>query len=191
MSLCSCKLKSGDRKGQQCKAKVKAGQFCGRHTNCSDILPKQPSQGRQLAQKLEKIRLQDQKLSSIVIVKIKYQRTSDDAEDEKDKDPSAKVLESYVSKSKAIPENISDVENYEDFKITSAVNYIGNCKFSFEVSSDLPPRELADLFLLQNLSDTVYGSRPGNGSFVYPTKGGNELGVLSYESVVVDGKKYV
>ena len=168
MSLCSCKLKSGDRIGQQCNAKVKNGKFCGRHSNCVEILHKQEVCN--------------------VILKIRYNRSSDD---DNESDPSAKDLERYVSKSEAIPENIIDIENYNDFKITSTVKYIGNCKFSFACKTDLKPNELADLFLLQNMADGAWGSAPGNGSFVYPTKEGHELGLLSYESVVVNGKKFM
>ena len=39
---CSCKLKSGPRKGQRCGAPTK-GQFCARHTKCMDFDQQSPS----------------------------------------------------------------------------------------------------------------------------------------------------
>ena len=170
MSLCICKLKSGARKGQKCNAKVTTGRFCGRHKNCADkTLKVQTPAGN----------VHD------VIFEITYDRNNDDTTE---RDPSQKKLEGYVKESDIIPAN---VDYMDELRIISPVKYIGKLKFHFTCETDLKAQEIANLFLLQSLSDGEWGAAPGNGSFVYPTKDGQEeLGLLSFGSVVVDGKKF-
>jgi len=174
MSSCSCKLKSGERKGQRCNAKVKTGRFCGRHTNCADIM----SQPQQKTQKSQTGNVHN------VVFEIKYDRNNDES---LEKNPSAAALERYVSASDIIPAN---VDYMNELVLTSPVKYIGKCRFSFTCETDLNAKEIANLFLLQSLADGEWGAAPGDGSFVYPTKNGEELGLLSFKCVVVDGKTF-
>ena len=173
MSLCICKLKSGARKGQKCNAKVTTGRFCGRHKNCAD--------------KTLKVQTPVGNIGNVhdVVFEITYDRNNDDTTE---RDPSQKKLEDYVKKSDIIPAN---VDYMGELSIISPVKYIGKLNFHFTCETDLKAQEIANLFLLQSLSDGEWGAAPGNGSFVYPTKDGEEeLGLLSFGSVVVDGKKF-
>ena len=58
MSLsCSCKLKSGPKKGFRCdapaKIKTRQGNFCGRHAKCNDVI-QQPARGQQPSRVVER-----------------------------------------------------------------------------------------------------------------------------------------
>jgi hypothetical protein len=188
MTGCSCKLKSGERKGQRCNAKVTAGRFCGRHANCADVLQMQSSQVQKSKQvkpgKPVKAAKKNPRFHEIIFT-MKYQRNNDETAE---RDPTLQELDRYVSTSDIIPSNIDYMNELQE---TSNVDYIGKRQFRFTCETDLKPKEIADLFFLQSLADGEWGASPGDGSFVYPTKDGEELGLLSFESVVIDGKKFM
>jgi hypothetical protein len=178
MSSCICILKSGARKGQRCFGKVKVGQLCARHANCANAKP-MPS---------------DTKFGKFheVVFTMKFIRTDKKT---KERSPSSATLERYIATSRVIPENINLLilfdGNYLGIERTSDVQYIGKKSFYFTCQSNLSPKEIAYMILKQSLTDGEYESNPGNGSFVYPTKDGmNELGLLGFESVIVDGQKF-
>ena len=123
---------------------------------------------------------------------ITYQRTNDETDEP---DPTPAELEAYIAESDAIPDN----PTYLDLDISLSPKYIGDRTFEFTCQSDLRPQEIAHLFLHQSLPDGEWGAGPGNGSFVYPTKAvsvfdhysvPDELGVLSFAFVTVNGVKY-
>jgi hypothetical protein len=123
---------------------------------------------------------------------ITYQRTNDETAEP---DPTPTELEAYIAGSDAIPEN----PTYLDLDITRSPEYCGGKAFEFTCQSALTPQEIAHLFLYQSLPDGEWGAGPGNGSFVYPTKAlsvfdhyavPDELGVLSFAYVTVNGVKY-
>jgi hypothetical protein len=163
---CICILKSGSRKGKKCGKKAKYGPFCGQHVNCET----------------------NDEFLHYVVFTIGYMRSADETVTERD--PSAAKLENYIAESRVIPENIIYYDGYGDLNLTSKVEYIGCRSFQFECQSQLSLSKIANLLLKQNLVDGEYESEPGNGSFVYPTKDGRELGLLYFESVEVDGKKF-
>jgi hypothetical protein len=172
-TTCICVLKSGVRKGQRCYAKAKVGQLCGRHTKCAKAM-----------------------LGAFheVMVNVAFMRTNKKTTE---RDPSSAKLQQYIAQSKIIPQNIKDAidgtySGNKDVERTSYdVHYIGKNSFYFTCESNLASRQIANLILKQSLSDTEYEASPGNGSFVYPTKDGlNELGVIGFESVIVDGKLF-
>ena len=118
-----------------------------------------------------------------VIFAIKYTRSNDGGS----RDPTPIELERYVAASTIIPEN----PTYKDFRIIDPVTYIGKLKFHFTCETSLSPKKIADAFLSESLADGEWEAPPGDGSFVYPTKDGKEeLGLLSFAYVVVDGKKF-
>ena len=95
-------------------------------------------------------------------------------------DPSPAELESYVSGSKAIPQNptylLDDV---------SEMVYTGGTSFRFKCTWHGSAESLVKTIAAQCMEDGEWGAAPGNGSFVYPTRDGNkELGVLRYANVV-------
>jgi hypothetical protein len=185
MALCSCKLKSGERKGQRCNAKVTAGKFCGRHVNCTDVMQSQAGiKSQVLPAKKPKAAKKNPRFHEIIFT-IKYERNNDETPE---RDPTLQELDRYVSTSDIIPSNIDYMNELQE---TSNVDYIGKRQFRFSCTTDLKPQEIADLFFLQSLADGEWGAAPGDGSFVYPTKNGEELGLLSFESVVIDGKKFM
>lgn len=121
-----------------------------------------------------------------VVFKIKYERSNDETAE---RDPTPAELERYIAASHVIPEN---VDYLDELILTSPVVYIGKRQFRFTCETDIASRqEIANLFLLQSLDDGEWGAAPGNGGFVYPTGDGEEeLGLLSFESVKVDGKVF-
>ena len=121
-----------------------------------------------------------------VIFCVKYRRTNDESNDN---DPTAEELDDYLANSERIPENV----NYMyDLELTSDVAFIGQRKFTFTCKSELSEKEIADLFLEQNLADGEYGAAPGDGSFVYPTNDNqNALGLLYFDKVIVDGETFI
>jgi hypothetical protein len=160
MKACICILKSG----RKCSRNAKFGQFCAHHLDCEN----------------------NDALLHDVVFTIGYVRTADDYVTESD--PSAAKLESYIAEARAIYENISHFNGYGDLTLTTDVEYIGGRRFYFECQSNLSISKIANLILKQDLVDSEYESAPGNGSFVYPTKNGEELGLLYFEYVEVDGK---
>ena len=117
-----------------------------------------------------------------VIFAIKYTRDTDSTE----ADPTASELEHYVAKSSIIPLN----PTYIDGLNTKPAKYIGKLKFQFTCETTLSPKQIASELLDQSLADGEWEATPGNGSFVYPAKGGEQLGLLSFVYVMVDGKKF-
>ena len=123
-----------------------------------------------------------------VIFSVNYKRTS---ENPADKDPTKKEFEKYVKDSKDIPEHpvyMSDFEVIQDKD--ESVKYIGNRQFQFECETRLSAKEIADAFFNESLADGEWEASPGNGSFVYPTKDGEELGLIGFDAVIVDGKSF-
>jgi hypothetical protein len=166
MSSCICILKSGARKGKKCDKNAKYGQLCGRHVDCAG----------------------NDEFYHDVVFTIGYMRSADETVTERD--PSAAKLENYIAESRDIPDNINHFDGYDDLSLTSNITYVGCRSFYFQCQSKLSLSKIANLLLKQNLVDGEYESEPGNGSFVYPTKDGGELGLLYFESVEVDGKKF-
>lgn len=122
-----------------------------------------------------------------VVFRMKYERTNDESQD---RDPTPEELENYVASSRSIPENPVYMD---ELVLTSAVTYRGDLTFSFTCQTVLSPTEIANLFLQQSLSDGEWGAPPGYGSFVYPCRDmeqDEELGLLSFEYVLVDGNKF-
>ena len=173
MSTCICVLKSGLRKGQRCYAVAKVGQLCGRHANCANMKPIPTNSGS--------------KAFHEVTFTVNYARTNKKTTE---RDPSKTELERYIAASRVIPDYFTIFDGYIGILTTSKVHYIGKNSFYFTCESDYKLEEIAKLFK-QGLSDSVYEAAPGNGSFVYPTKNGmDELGLLYFESIVIDGKKF-
>ena len=114
-----------------------------------------------------------------VIFVIKYTRDNDDSTE---KNPTASQLERYVKKSSIIPENPT---YFTEFKIIDPVTYIGNLRFQFTCETKLSAKDLAEAILHQSLADGEWEASPGDGSFVYPTKDGDQLGLLSFDYVTV------
>jgi hypothetical protein len=160
---CNCILKSGPRKGKKCGMTAKYGQLCGRHVDCAG----------------------DDEIYHDVVFTIGYMRSPH--ADEAERDPSAANLEHYIAQSLVIPDNISHFDGYGDMLLTSTVDYIGCRSFYFQCQSNLSLSKIANLLLKQDLE---YEDVPGNGSFVYPSSVDGELGLLYFESVEVDGKKF-
>ena len=115
-----------------------------------------------------------------VIFVIKYTRNNDDSTE---KDPTASQLERYVKNSSTIPENPT---YFTEFEIIKPVTYIGKLKFQFTCETKLSAKDLAEAILHQSLADGEWEATPGDGSFVYPTKDGDELGLLSFNYVTVN-----
>jgi hypothetical protein len=113
-----------------------------------------------------------------------------------EKEPTANALEMYIKKSKYIPENI-DYLNLGDY--IKEPHYVKNNSFSFTIKN-LPSsflsenamtiNEVADTILNQSFADGEWGAAPGDGSFVYPDKNNMELGLLYYDYVIINGKKF-
>ena len=126
----------------------------------------------------------------IIIYHVAYKHMSSE------KEPTENALETYIKKSKYIPENINYL-NLGDY--IKEPHYIKNNSFSFTIKN-LPLsflsenvmgiNELADTILNQSFADGEWGASPGDGSFVYPDKAGTELGLLYYDYVIINGKKF-
>jgi len=114
-----------------------------------------------------------------VIFVIKYTRNNDDSTE---KDPTASQLERYVKNSSTIPENPT---YFTEFEIIKPVTYIGKLKFQFTCETKLSAKDLAEAIIHQSLADGEWEATPGDGSFVYPTKDGDELGLLSFNYITV------
>ncbi len=111
---------------------------------------------------------------------LKFRRTNDDSND---LDPTPEELEQYVSSSEVVPQN----PYYHVDGIVGEVAYVGNLSFKFTCHSAHTAATLTDMLLNQSMADGEWEARPGNGSFVYPTRADSpeELGVLMFESVEV------
>jgi hypothetical protein len=119
-----------------------------------------------------------------IIFSINYRRSNDDASEP---NPTPAQLEKYISESAIIPEHVAHMGMY--FDVVSDVTYIGKRRFHFKCTSELSNPEIANAFLKANLVDDEYEARPGDGSFVYPSKDAKqELGLLYFDEVYVDGK---
>ena len=133
-----------------------------------------------------------------VIYSVNYTRSNDDSVD---KDPTEKEFEKYVSQSNHIPEHIDYMDDFVDVdfldgvskrgdRFVKNVQYIGNRQFRFRCKTHLSPKEIADAFFHTSLADSEWEASPGNGSFVYPTKDGNELGLIGFDEVIVNGQSF-
>jgi hypothetical protein len=121
-----------------------------------------------------------------IIFSICYKRTNSDV---RDPNPTPVELERYIAQSTQIPEHIDYMLEFND---VSPVTYIGKCRFRFTCQTDLRTgKEIAQAFFEQSMADGAWEAAPGDGSYVYPTLDGeSELGVLDFEEIIVDGKKF-
>ena len=124
-----------------------------------------------------------------IIYSVNYTRTSKNPDD---KDPKEKEFETYVKESVHIPEHpvyMADFEVVVQNKDES-VKYIGNRQFRFRCKTHLSPAKIADAFFNESLADGEWEASPGNGSFVYPTKDGEKLGLIGFDEVIVNGQSF-
>ncbi len=106
-----------------------------------------------------------------------------------EKEPTANALENYIKKSKYISENINYL-NLGDY--IKEPHYVKNNSFSFTINNSIlsSPPKIADTILNQSFADGEWGASPGDGSFVYPDASNNELGLLYYDYIIINGKKF-
>jgi len=123
----------------------------------------------------------------MVLYHIAYRRTSDTSSDP---DPTPEELENYVSTSTYIPEN--PIYSYPAEYFIDPPHYIGHCTFKFVLKKHkhMHAAQLARDLLFQSFADGEWAATPGNGSFVYPDSIGDELGLLYFDYVIVNGKRY-
>ena len=195
MPICSCMTTTGKRCTRQVEPPVK---LCWQHRACTPAAKGIPAaKGKPAAKGIpaakgrpaaKGIPSKKEKAGYTVVFTMKYARTNDESGEA---DPSAKILERYIATSTSIPEFL----DYTEIKLLSPVRYIGKMQFQFECTADLPEVDLADIFLHASLADGAWEAPPGDGSFVYPTKKKTngtpeELGVLSFADVTINGKKF-
>jgi hypothetical protein len=182
MSTCSCITASGKRCSRQVEAPVK---LCWQHRTCTPAKVKPAAKAKPAAKGIPS---KKEKAGYTVVFTMKYARTNDESGEA---DPSAKILERYIAASTSIPEFL----DFTDIKLLSPVRYIGKMQFQFECTADLSKVDLAGELLHASLADGAWEAPPGDGSFVYPTKKKingipEELGVLSFADVTINGKKF-
>lgn len=116
------------------------------------------------------------------------QRTNDETDEP---DPTPEELEQYIASSSVIPQNITYLD---ELNITEPAQYIGDRTFQFTCTAH-DAYSIWDAIMNQSMADGEWESMPGKGSFVYPCLADEgempeELGLLDYESVTINGKTY-
>lgn len=117
-----------------------------------------------------------------VTLTIGYRRTEPSANPP---DPTHQELTSHIS-------NLS-LDDYlgesQRFRLESPITYVGDLRFMFQCVASTPIDIVID-FGEHSLSDAEWEADPTSGGLVYPSPTGQELGLLYYNTLEIDGVVY-
>jgi hypothetical protein len=131
--------------------------------------------------------MQSRRTHIMVLYHVAFRRTADDDSTD-EPDPTPAELDAYVRTSTYILEN--PTYNIPTDYFIDPPHYVGNSTFKFVLKKhkDIKATQVGRDLLYQSFADGEWAASPGNGSFVYPDRNGERLGVLYYDSVIVNGR---